>query len=70
MSGELGRIYYINSIRANLGLLQPDINVIWDLAPHDVSILLHILRIDPYPGVSRRPGVHPEAAAASMRWRT
>jgi predicted dehydrogenase len=48
MSGELGRVYYINSIRANLGLLQPDINVIWDLAPHDISILLHILCIDPY----------------------
>ncbi len=48
MSGELGCIYYIHSIRANLGLLQPDINVVWDLAPHDISILLHILCIDPY----------------------
>ncbi|HEX9115536.1 MAG TPA: Gfo/Idh/MocA family oxidoreductase [Anaerolineae bacterium] len=47
-SGQLGRIYYINSTRANLGLLQPDINVIWDLAPHDISILLHILCLDPY----------------------
>lgn len=48
MDGALGRIYYIHSIRANLGLLQPDINVVWDLAPHDISILLHILCIDPY----------------------
>lgn len=46
--GELGRIYYIDSTRVNLGLLQPDINVIWDLAPHDISILLHILGVDPY----------------------
>jgi predicted dehydrogenase len=47
-SGELGRIYYINATRTSLGLLQPDINVIWDLAPHDVSILLHILRSEPF----------------------
>lgn len=42
-SGELGEVYYINCIRANLGLFQPDINVIWDLAPHDVSIISYIL---------------------------
>jgi predicted dehydrogenase len=47
-SGELGRVYYINATRASLGLLQPDVNVVWDLAPHDVSILLHILRSDPF----------------------
>jgi predicted dehydrogenase len=46
--GELGDIYYINSVRANLGLLQSDVNVIWDLAPHDISILLHILDMVPY----------------------
>jgi predicted dehydrogenase len=46
--GELGRIYYINATRVNLGLLQPDINVMWDLAPHDISILLHILDCDPF----------------------
>ncbi len=45
--GELGDVYYINATRVNLGLLQPDINVMWDLAPHDVSILLHILRMAP-----------------------
>ncbi|MFH0810087.1 MAG: Gfo/Idh/MocA family oxidoreductase [Pseudomonadota bacterium] len=38
-SGELGDILYIFSSRANLGLFQTDINVIWDLAPHDVSII-------------------------------
>lgn len=42
-SGELGQVYYLNLTRANLGLLQPDINVMWDLAPHDISILCFIL---------------------------
>lgn len=42
-SGELGEIYYISCSRLNLGLFQPDINVIWDLAPHDISILLYLL---------------------------
>jgi predicted dehydrogenase len=46
-SGELGNIYYLNSTRANLGLLQPDINVMWDLAPHDISILGFVLGKDP-----------------------
>lgn len=47
LSGELGTIYYINSARVNLGLFQPDVNVMWDLAPHDISIILHILDLDP-----------------------
>jgi predicted dehydrogenase len=42
-SGELGEIYYINSQRLNLGLFQQDINVVWDLGPHDISIILHLL---------------------------
>ena len=46
-SGQLGEIYYINATRANLGLLQPDINVMWDLAPHDISLLRYILGQDP-----------------------
>jgi predicted dehydrogenase len=46
-TGQLGRIFYANSTRANLGLLQPDINVMWDLAPHDVSMLRFILGVDP-----------------------
>jgi predicted dehydrogenase len=45
--GQLGDIYYLNSTRANLGLLQPDINVMWDLAPHDISLLSFILNADP-----------------------
>jgi predicted dehydrogenase len=41
--GELGDLYYVDSIRINLGLFQRDINVIWDLAPHDLSIVDHVL---------------------------
>jgi predicted dehydrogenase len=42
-SGALGKIYYINSARLNLGLYQPDANVLWDLAPHDFSIILSMI---------------------------
>jgi predicted dehydrogenase len=42
-AGELGRIYSIHTERLNLGLFRNDIDVIWDLAPHDISILLYVL---------------------------
>jgi predicted dehydrogenase len=42
-SGELGDIYYIDAARLNLGLFQRDSNVLWDLAPHDISILLYLM---------------------------
>ena len=42
--GDLGQIRYICARRLNLGLYQKDINVAWDLAPHDISIILHLLR--------------------------
>jgi len=42
-SGELGKIFYFDSVRVNLGLFQHDYNVVWDLAPHDLSILLYLL---------------------------
>ena len=41
--GELGEIFYITSVRANLGLFQRDVNVVWDLATHDISIILMLL---------------------------
>ena len=41
-SGELGKIYCVEAERVNLGLYHSDINVIWDLAPHDISILLYL----------------------------
>jgi predicted dehydrogenase len=40
---ELGEIYYVDSVRINLGLFQHDVNVLWDLAPHDLSIVDHLL---------------------------
>ncbi|MCA9752434.1 MAG: Gfo/Idh/MocA family oxidoreductase [bacterium] len=46
-SGELGHIYYISTTRVNLGLFQEDINVVWDLAPHDISILNYVLGSEP-----------------------
>lgn len=46
-SGELGKIYSIETERLNLGLFRQDINVIWDLAPHDLSILLYLLGTRP-----------------------
>jgi predicted dehydrogenase len=46
-AGDIGEIRYINSRRLNLGLFQKDINVAWDLAPHDISIILHILGESP-----------------------
>src|SRR5260221_200038 len=45
--GELGHIHYIDAVRTNLGLFQPHVNAMWDLAPHDISILLYLLGKDP-----------------------
>lgn len=42
-SGRLGKLFYIDSVRINLGLFQHDVNVIWDLAPHDISIVDYLL---------------------------
>jgi predicted dehydrogenase len=53
--GVLGDILYIDSVRINLGLVQPDVNVFWDLAPHDLSILDFVL-----PG-----GLRPETVSAT-----
>ena len=42
-SGEVGDLLYFDSVRINLGLFQHDINVVWDLAPHDLSIMDHVV---------------------------
>ena len=55
VAGTLGEILYVDSVRINLGLVQPDVDVFWDLAPHDLSILDFIL-----PG-----GLDPVAVSAS-----
>jgi predicted dehydrogenase len=46
-SGEIGDVYYFDSVRVNLGLFQSDINVVWDLAPHDISIMDHLISAKP-----------------------
>ncbi len=52
--GVLGEILFVDSVRINLGLVQPDVDVFWDLAPHDLSILDAVLPV----------GLRPEAVAA------
>jgi predicted dehydrogenase len=52
----LGDVYYVDAARVNLGLFQPDINVVWDLAPHDISILIYVLGMEPE-SVSARGGI-------------
>src|SRR6266403_2049951 len=46
-NGALGDLYYSDSWRVNLGLFQHDVSVIWDLAPHDLSIMDHLIKGDP-----------------------
>ncbi|BBH68041.1 oxidoreductase [Actinoplanes sp. OR16] len=53
-AGELGDLHFLDSVRINLGLVQKDIDVVWDLAPHDLSILDFVLP----------PGIRPIAVAA------
>ena len=45
--GSLGRLYYYDSTRVNLGLFQHDVNVVWDLAPHDLSIMDYLIEKSP-----------------------
>ena len=65
-SGELGQIYYYDAVRVNLGLFQHDVNVIWDLAIHDLSIMDAVLPYKPVAisatGISHVPG-QPENVA-------
>jgi len=46
-AGELGDLFFYDSVRVNLGLYQHDVNVIWDLAPHDFSIMSHVVPKEP-----------------------
>jgi predicted dehydrogenase len=59
-TNQLGDIYYYDSVRVNLGLFQHDVNVIWDLAVHDLSIMNFVLPSQPYAvsatGISHVPG--------------
>jgi predicted dehydrogenase len=68
-SGQLGAIYYADAARLNLGLFQADTDVIWDLAPHDLSILLYVLGDNPETirarGISHI-GAHQQIDVASL----
>jgi predicted dehydrogenase len=59
-SGALGRLYYFDSVRVNLGLFQHDVNVLWDLAVHDLSIMDYVIGQQPIAvaasGVAHVPG--------------
>ena len=71
-SGELGDIYYIATSRVNLGIFQDDINVVWDLAPHDISIMNFILNSRPESVTAIghsyiRPGIE-DVAFVTMRY--
>lgn len=59
-TGALGDLYYYDSVRVNLGLFQPDINVIWDLAVHDLAIMSYVMSARPLAvsatGMSHVPG--------------
>jgi predicted dehydrogenase len=46
-SNQVGKLFYYDSVRVNLGLLQHDVNVIWDLAPHDISIMNYFIGLQP-----------------------
>ena len=69
-SGELGEIYYYDAVRVNLGLFQHDVNVIWDLAIHDLSIMDCVLPTKPVAisatGISHVPGQPENVAYITM----
>lgn len=56
-NNDIGELRYISARRLNLGLFQKDINVAWDLAPHDISIILYIMQENPH-SVNCRGGAH------------
>lgn len=66
-SGELGDLYYIDSARLNLGVFRTDVDVLWDLAPHDISIFLYLLGQDPI-WVSARATAHVNPALAEVSY--
>ncbi|MGH9350192.1 MAG: Gfo/Idh/MocA family protein [Vicinamibacterales bacterium] len=69
-AGELGDIYYYDSVRINLGLFQHDVNVLWDLAVHDLSIMDYVLAQPPVAvsatGLSHVPGQPENIAYMTM----
>ena len=68
-AGEVGELYYFDSVRINLGLIQTDVNVIWDLAPHDVSIMDYLIGQEPV-SVSAIGASHGGSPAESIAYVT
>jgi len=66
-SGELGDLLYFDSVRINLGLFQRDINVLWDLAPHDLSIMDYLIERQPE-GLSAIGSCHIEAGIENIAY--
>jgi predicted dehydrogenase len=66
-SGELGDLLYFDSVRINLGLFQRDINVLWDLAPHDLSIMDYLIERQPI-GVSALGSCHIEPGIENIAY--
>jgi predicted dehydrogenase len=64
-SGDLGDLHFLDSVRINLGLVQRDIDVMWDLAPHDLSILDFVLPDDVQPVAVAAHGADPIGAGRS-----
>ncbi|MEV4194694.1 Gfo/Idh/MocA family protein [Streptomyces toxytricini] len=64
-SGELGEIQFVDSVRINLGLVQKDVDVLWDLAPHDLSVLDFVLPDDVRPVAVAAHGADPIGAGQS-----
>lgn len=67
--GHLGRLYYIDAVRANLGIVQPDVHVVWDLAPHDLTIL-ELLAGGPPRAVRAHGVAHVRPDAPDVAWLT
>ena len=67
-SGEVGDIYFISMSRVNLGIHQTDVSVVWDLGPHDFSILRYWLDENPIGGLGREPRA--ASSPASPTWRS
>jgi predicted dehydrogenase len=71
-SGEIGELYYYDSVRVNLGLVQHDVNVLWDLAAHDLAIMDYLLPSQPTHvsaiGVTHLPGGMADVAYLTLRF--
>jgi predicted dehydrogenase len=68
-SGELGELHYLDAVRVNLGLFQYDVDVLWDLAPHDLAILTHLVP-QPPEAVSAAGAAHTGSGLVDVAYMT